>query len=96
MVTVATDLIAARRKNPSDKKDLLNAMLKGKDPKTGEGLNDDVIIKNMITFLIAGEFQDDSRLVTVLLLLMKYRPRDNFGNAFFPILQILGQPQSVP
>ena len=29
-------------------------MIKGKDPKTGEGMRDDLIISNMISFLIAG------------------------------------------
>ncbi|KAI9815970.1 MAG: hypothetical protein M1827_001962 [Pycnora praestabilis] len=51
---VARDVVARRRQHPSDKKDLLNAMLKGRDPKTGEGLTDDSIMNNMITFLIAG------------------------------------------
>lgn len=50
----ATTLIAARRQYPTDKKDLLNAMLNGRDPKTGEGLTDASIRNNMITFLIAG------------------------------------------
>lgn len=51
---IAGDLAAERRANPDDKKDLLNAMLKGRDPNTGEGLTDESIINNMITFLIAG------------------------------------------
>lgn len=54
MKTVAQDVIAHRRANPSDKKDLLNAMLFGKDPKTGERLTDENIMNNMLTFLIAG------------------------------------------
>lgn len=52
---IAGDLAAERRANPDDKKDLLNVMLKGRDPKTGEGLTDESIINNMITFLIAGK-----------------------------------------
>ncbi|RFU30218.1 hypothetical protein B7463_g6139, partial [Scytalidium lignicola] len=51
---VASDLLADRRAHPNDKKDLLNAMIKGRDPKTGEGLTDATILNNMITFLIAG------------------------------------------
>ncbi|KAJ9314762.1 hypothetical protein DTO271D3_5008 [Paecilomyces variotii] len=51
---VAKELVDDRRANPEDKKDLLNAMILGKDPKTGKGLTDDSIINNMITFLIAG------------------------------------------
>lgn len=55
MVKVATDLVKQRRENPTDKKDLLNAMLHNKDPKTGEHLSDESIVNNMITFLIAGK-----------------------------------------
>jgi len=54
MKSVAQEVIDRRRKTPSDKKDLLNAMLFGKDPKTGERLSDESIMNNMITFLIAG------------------------------------------
>lgn len=52
---VASDLLEKRRANPTDKKDLLNAMLTGKDPATGKRLSDDTIKDNMITFLIAGK-----------------------------------------
>lgn len=52
---VASDLLEKRRANPTDKKDLLNAMLMGKDPATGKRLSDDTIKDNMITFLIAGK-----------------------------------------
>lgn len=57
MQDVATEVIAYRRANPSDKKDLLNVLLFGKDPQTGERLTDESIMNNMITFLIAGESQ---------------------------------------
>lgn len=53
---VAQELVDDRRRNPEDKKDLLNAMILGKDPRTGQGLTDDAIINNMITFLIAGNY----------------------------------------
>ena len=52
---VATEVVAERKANPNDKKDLLNAMINGRDPKTGEGLTDESVLNNMITFLIAGE-----------------------------------------
>lgn len=55
MRSVAQEVLDRRRRNPSDKKDLLNAMLLGKDPKTGERLTDESIMDNMITFLIAGK-----------------------------------------
>jgi cytochrome P450/NADPH-cytochrome P450 reductase len=48
------ELVQNRKNHPEDRKDLLNAMLFGKDPRTGESLSDDSIIDNMITFLIAG------------------------------------------
>jgi cytochrome P450/NADPH-cytochrome P450 reductase len=51
---VATEVVKERRLNPNDKKDLLNAMINGRDPKTGEGLTEESILNNMITFLIAG------------------------------------------
>lgn len=54
MRSVATEVVAHRRANPVEKKDLLNIMLFGKDPKTGQRLSDDSITNNMITFLIAG------------------------------------------
>jgi cytochrome P450 / NADPH-cytochrome P450 reductase len=52
---VAGEAIAERQAHPSDKKDLLNAMLKGRDPKTGERMTEQSIMNNMITFLIAGK-----------------------------------------
>jgi cytochrome P450/NADPH-cytochrome P450 reductase len=48
------EVIKNRRENPTDKKDLLNGMLNGVDPKTGEKMSDESIMDNMITFLIAG------------------------------------------
>jgi cytochrome P450/NADPH-cytochrome P450 reductase len=54
MARTAEELMNERRKHPIDKKDLLNAMLHGKDPKTGESMSDESIRDNMITFLIAG------------------------------------------
>jgi cytochrome P450 / NADPH-cytochrome P450 reductase len=54
---VAGEVVAERRAHPSEKKDLLNAMINGRDPKTGESLSDESIMNNMITFLIAGKSQ---------------------------------------
>lgn len=51
----ALELVQHRRDHPTEKKDLLNAMIHGKDPKTGETMRDELIAANMITFLIAGE-----------------------------------------
>lgn len=54
MRNLAKELTEDRRKHPSDKKDLLNALILGRDPQSGKGLSDESIIDNMITFLIAG------------------------------------------
>lgn len=54
MRTLSQDMVDQRRAHPSPKKDLLNAMILGADPTTGEKMTDKNIIDNMITFLIAG------------------------------------------
>ncbi|KKA18357.1 Fatty acid hydroxylase [Rasamsonia emersonii CBS 393.64] len=68
---VAQELLDERRRNPEDKKDLLNAMILGKDPKTGQGLTDDSIINNMITFLIAGHETTSGLLSFLFYFLLK-------------------------
>lgn len=55
MNELADEIIATRRAHPTPKKDLLNAMLNGRDPQTGESMNDEAIANNLKTFLIAGE-----------------------------------------
>lgn len=50
----AGEVLQARKENPSDRKDLLSAMLNGVDTKTGQKMTDSSIIDNLITFLIAG------------------------------------------
>ncbi len=56
MQKVADELIAERKRDPdgASKKDLLGIMLQGRDPVTGEGLSDENIRFQLITFLIAG------------------------------------------
>ncbi|KAJ9108226.1 hypothetical protein QFC19_002473 [Naganishia cerealis] len=51
---IADDVIQNRIDHPSDQDDLLNKMLKGKDPKTGQGLTPENIRYQLVTFLIAG------------------------------------------
>lgn len=48
------ELVQNRKDHPENRKDLLNAMLFGKDPRSGEKLGEESIVDNMITFLIAG------------------------------------------
>ncbi|WP_377890463.1 bifunctional cytochrome P450/NADPH--P450 reductase [Alkalihalobacillus sp. R86527] len=55
MFSLVDDLIADRKVNgDGDEGDLLALMLKGKDPETGEPLDDENIRFQIITFLIAG------------------------------------------
>ncbi|KAF3936027.1 hypothetical protein ABW19_dt0206578 [Dactylella cylindrospora] len=72
MKQVASDLVKERRDNPTEKRDLLNSMLFGKDPKTGRGLTDEMIVNNMITFLIAGHETTSGTLAFTMYNLLKY------------------------
>ena len=56
MRDIADALIAERKRDPdaAQKKDLLGLMLQGRDPVTGEGLSDENIRFQLVTFLIAG------------------------------------------
>lgn len=54
MRSVGKELVQYRRDHPTEKHDLLNAMIHGKDPKTGKQMWDELISANMQTFLIAG------------------------------------------
>ena len=53
-VKVVDGIIADRRRNPTDGRDLLNLMLTAVDPETGERLDDVNIRYQVLTFLIAG------------------------------------------
>ncbi|KQT32407.1 reductase [Sphingomonas sp. Leaf412] len=54
MNALVDGIIADRRVNPTDGRDLLNLMLTAVDPETGEGLDDLNIRYQVLTFLIAG------------------------------------------
>ena len=71
MADVAAQLVKFRREHPSDKKDLLNAMVKGKDPRTGEGMRDELISENMVTFLVAGHETTSGLLSFAFMQLLK-------------------------
>lgn len=59
LLGTGNSIIQDRRANPTDKKDVLNTMIYGKDPKTGEVMRDELITEQMITFLIAGKSDSD-------------------------------------
>ncbi|KAJ5572635.1 hypothetical protein N7450_009619 [Penicillium hetheringtonii] len=68
---LSRELIQARKDNPEDKKDLLNALILGRDPQTGKGMTDESIIDNMITFLIAGHETTSGMLSFLFYYLLK-------------------------
>jgi cytochrome P450/NADPH-cytochrome P450 reductase len=72
LTSVAADIIKDRRGLASEQwpNDLLTQMLKGKDPVTGEGLDDDNITNQMITFLIAGHETTSGMLSFAIYLLL--------------------------
>ncbi|KAH7099627.1 fatty acid hydroxylase [Auriculariales sp. MPI-PUGE-AT-0066] len=51
MRDLAREIVEERRTHPNDRKDLLNAMLNGRDPKTGRGLTDESI-QDQANFLV--------------------------------------------
>jgi cytochrome P450/NADPH-cytochrome P450 reductase len=71
--SVARELIAERRRDPkgNEKHDLLNLMLNGVDPVSGEKLSDENIGYQMITFLIAGHETTSGLLSFATYLLLK-------------------------
>jgi cytochrome P450/NADPH-cytochrome P450 reductase len=73
LMSVAADIIKDRRGLAPEQwpNDLLTQMLNGKDPVTGEGLDDDNITNQMITFLIAGHETTSGMLSFAIYLLLK-------------------------
>ncbi|KAH7336792.1 bifunctional P-450:NADPH-P450 reductase [Rhizoctonia solani] len=72
MNKLARQIIQDRKQNPIDKKDLLNAMLNGRDPQTGEGLSDQNIQYQMLTFLIAGHETTSGMLSFAMMHILKH------------------------
>ncbi|KAB8227709.1 uncharacterized protein BDW43DRAFT_323559 [Aspergillus alliaceus] len=53
-ICLSRNIIQERKNKPEPVEDLLNTLLNGQYPVTGEGMSDDLIINNIITFLITG------------------------------------------
>ncbi|KIX01255.1 uncharacterized protein Z518_08980 [Rhinocladiella mackenziei CBS 650.93] len=68
---IGQGIIDNRRANPTDKKDVLNSMIYGKDPLTGQVMRDELIAQQMITFLIAGHETTSGLLSFALMNLLK-------------------------
>jgi hypothetical protein len=92
---LAQELVDSRKNNPEDKKDLLNSLVLGRDPQTGQGLTDDSIVDNMITFLIAGmdppHFQFIDRADGDY-----HRTRNNIWHVVVPLLLPTKEPPCIP
>ncbi len=73
MTRVADTLIAERRRDPDapSRHDLLNIMLTGRDPETGEGLSDENVRYQLVTFLIAGHETTSGLLSFTIYFLMR-------------------------
>ncbi|KAJ5056052.1 cytochrome P450 [Bipolaris maydis] len=65
-------LIEMRLKNPVDRNDLLNAMLSHEDPNTGQRLDDESVVDNLLTFFIAGHETTSSLLSFCFYYLLQY------------------------
>ncbi len=72
MNELVDEIIKERRRGGGDQKDLLNYMLAGKDPKSGEGLSDENIRFQINTFLIAGHETTSGLLSFTLYYLLKH------------------------
>ena len=55
MNSTCQQIIDDRRAHPTEKADLLNTMLYGKDPKTDQAMRNGLIMSQMKNFLVAGE-----------------------------------------
>lgn len=89
MFKLADELIAERKRNGDNgENDLLSHMLEGKDPETGEGLSDENIRYQMLTFLIAGHETTSGLLSFALYFLMK-NP-DKLQKAYEEVDAVLG------
>lgn len=94
MNTLVDEIIRERRKTGGDQNDLLNFMLAGKDPISGEGLSDENIRYQINTFLIAGHETTSGMLSFALYYLLK-NP-DVLKRAYKEADEVLGRDVSIP
>ncbi|TEA17818.1 Bifunctional cytochrome P450/NADPH--P450 reductase [Colletotrichum sidae] len=73
MRAYAADLVEHRRTNPSDRKDLLAAMLSAEDPETGRALTGDQVIDEIVSMPIGSSTAPC--LVSTAIYLMLKNPR---------------------
>ncbi|KAL8372575.1 hypothetical protein RB595_002084 [Gaeumannomyces hyphopodioides] len=72
MTDLCRSMVEERRAHPVARHDFLNAMLKNADPETGEMLGDDEVVRNLITFLVAGHETTSGMLSFATYYLLKH------------------------
>lgn len=70
--TFTYDLIAARRRDPAEKEDLLNMLLLAQDRTTGEGMTDKELHDELMTVLFAAREDPENALSWTLYLLAQH------------------------
>lgn len=87
------NLVAERRSAPP-RGDLVDLLMKARDPETGEGLSDDLLCDNLLGFIMAGYETTSTALTWTLYLVAAHAPtrerlRDEAAN-------LTGTPQDLP
>ncbi|ANU21480.1 NADPH--cytochrome reductase [Planococcus plakortidis] len=89
MFNLVDELIAERKQaGDQGEDDLLSHMLKGKDPETGESLDDENIRFQIITFLIAGHETTSGLLSFAIQYLLKHP--EKLEKAYIEVDEVLG------
>lgn len=96
MEKTAKEIVQYRRDHPTEKKDLLNSLIHGKDPKTGKTMRDGLIAANMQTFLIAGKTSWTLRLwfPKIHTLILSQGHETTSGLLSFAFLHLLKNPKA--
>jgi cytochrome P450 len=68
----AVHVVAQRRQVPSTRGDLLDLLLQARDDETGRIMGDEELVRNLVTFLLAGHETTAVALTWALWLLAKY------------------------
>ncbi|KAL2813045.1 cytochrome P450 [Aspergillus cavernicola] len=85
----ALQVLEARKAGQSDRNDLLAAMLRGVDSKTGRKMTDESIMDNLITFLIAGHETTSGLLSFVFYQLLRHP--ETYRKAQQEVDEVVGQ-----
>ncbi|KAF7316593.1 Fatty acid hydroxylase [Mycena chlorophos] len=71
MRSLAQKIVATRKEHPIAKHDLLDTMLNSRDPQTGQGMTEESIAQNLMTFLIAGHETSSGMMTFMVYYLLK-------------------------